>query len=429
MSPVSRFLGLAASLLVLSASAPPSAPPAGRWEIEILPVLETPVGDLLKIVGRDLNELGQVAGTAGNSSTAAFRYTPGVGMEDLDPDGRYRSRVPIGGVMNDRGHVFGMTHDASGQSDVFLYTDARGFRRLPRGKTDEIRRGFSTFGGQTGIPDAGHLCGYVRPADENLPTQAFVYLPRKGWTNLADLHPRFASEHTYCTYTNERGDLTLAIPGRSAPGVEPAYSTQEVFVRIGRAPVVRLPTEHPPVSVVGELNSTGMLPGVHVVPGGGERAYVWDPERGFEEIHPAGMRESAALYASDDSRVWGILRKGRYWDHVFSYTSDEGLDIELRRKHFKRIARRHDRTFRGVSSSQANNVGTIVGDVRDGERNLPFFYSRESGLVDLKRVIDRLRADFDPHYVAALNDRNEILLVGETSQPAPRLTSAIMRRR
>lgn len=440
-----HVLRFSSVILLLGASiAPAPAPP--RWQIEVLPALSVPNGQLIHIWARDINERGQVAGTAeGSLASAVFRYTPGVGMEDLDPDGQYRSRAFIGSSINNRGHVLGRTYDRVWrQKDVFLHRGPRrGLDDLGKGKTPTVAAGFETFGGQTFIPEDGHFCGSVRIVgqDGTVSRRPYLYTRRGGWADLTRLHPRFQLESAvYCKYTNQRGDLVLAIAGASG--------TQEAFVRIGRERVVEIPSFELAMNTTAEPNGSGTVAGIYRTPEGDDpvynlRAYVWTPEAGLTPLHPEGVMESQALFVTERSEVWGILSTdgiapgpdGRLVglsDKVFRYRQASGLRVVLDRADFEALARRHGRELRDMWLTGANNRGAVVGQVAiEPFGALPFYYSKRSGLVDLASVVDQLAVDFvlDETRLADVvdvNDKGDILLVGAGRDLGP-VRSAILR--
>jgi probable HAF family extracellular repeat protein len=432
--------GLVGALVAPMASAAP------RWRIEVLPPLSTPAGELSTIKGLDLNERGQVAGTAEGppGTSAAFRYTPGVGMEDLDPNGRYRSEVPIGGAMNEFGDVFGQVlvknSPVREQEDVFLNRGDGSFDFLEQGKTAIVSRGFTTFGEQEYLPDSGHICGFAfrRLPSGGLEVRPYLYLPDTGWTDLSTLHPRFQEQSVFCKFTNQRGDLVFSISGPPAPDEEPPFGHQEAFV-LRDGEITEIPTFGRLVTVPGPHNEAGMVPGVYVDAAGRERAYVWTPERGLVTIHPPFAQESYAAYVSDySSVVVGALRMGRprgepYHDNVFTYSRSKGLRIAIDKQALSNLLRRYRLAFRGVDVWSVNNRGAIVGLVyfEGGGVGIPYYYSKTTGLVDLKAVVDSFDVDFrlTDGGVAApteLNDRGDILLVGTTRSSPRRFATAIL---
>lgn len=389
-----------------------------RWTIDILPPLVTPVGELPNIVGLDLNELGQVAGTANDPAhVAAFRFTPGVGMEDLDPNGGYLSGVRIGGSLNDRGDVLLFTLDSNGeQSDIFLYTTDRGFRSLATGKNRRVRTSFRTSAGATALPNAGHICGFVSRLGGGV--EPYIFRPESGWESLRSVHPRFRTGNAICKYTNERGDLVFAV----SEGGE-----QEAFVSIRGKEVVELPGFARNINVTGEINDSGVVPGLYVDERGRERAYVWLPRRGLVDLQrQRRLRQAAALHASADSVVWGVLTKHLRADTIFSWTEAEGLRFRVRRPRLRQVTRRHGLEFGGVGINSASDRGAIVGEIATVQGAfLPYYFSRETGLVDLIRVIESLGAGFTPTAARETNDRGQVLLFGLEGDSSRAVTAVL----
>lgn len=429
-----RRTTLTLTLTALVAAAP-TASRAEHWEIEILPPLATQAGQLPDVYGRDINERGQVAGQASSGRTSAlFRYTPGGAMEDLDPDGAYRSLPSLGGVINDRGDVFGLTRDPQyRQSDIFVQRGNGTLDLLERGKTRLLRESFEIFPGQTSIPDAGHLCGTTRANDAAHTRRPWMWLPGSGWTPLVGADPRLTTEdYVYCKYTNERGDAVLSTSGPVPPGQFPPVGSQEAFVLIGGQSFYQLPTFGLPVNVTQEINDAGAVPGLYLEEFGRERAYVWTAQGGLVHLNPRKIQESAALFINEDSVVAGILRKGRYYDRVFTWSQAEGLHVVVRRRPLARLAKKYGR-FLGVYVTSINESGAIVGYVRFDPRvagGVPFYWSRSTGLVDLAAVVHDLGVDFQLDHGAGaypfeLNGRGDVLLWGQVTVPR-RWTTAIL---
>jgi probable HAF family extracellular repeat protein len=110
--------------------------------------------------GHGLNDSGQVAGTAsaGGSSVHAFRYTDGVGMEDLGTlDG---DEDNFGKAINAHGHVVGTSGPA--QSGGFIFTEETGMLELwPLivGPPEDLQENDLE---PLDINDVGQVCGNAR---------------------------------------------------------------------------------------------------------------------------------------------------------------------------------------------------------------------------------------------------------------------------
>jgi probable HAF family extracellular repeat protein len=79
-----------------------------------------------------INNSGQVAGASydGQGKNLAFRFTNGVGLVNLGTLGGNSSSVDSHGTMNEWGDVVGTAQTAEGTSHVFLYTDEFGMADL-----------------------------------------------------------------------------------------------------------------------------------------------------------------------------------------------------------------------------------------------------------------------------------------------------------
>lgn len=407
-----------ALICVLAVADADAAHQDAGWSIEVLPPLQTPVGELPTVAGQDLNEVGQVAGIAYNTlNVTVYRYTPGEGMLDLDPNGRYRVTMPTSGGMNDRGDVLMFPLGDDGREDILLYTDEGGHRSLQRGKNRRVRTSFQLGPGTSRIPNAGHLCGFVVPPQGGW--EPYIFRPDTGWESLRHLHPRFRTAATVCKYTNERGDLVFG----SAVGGE-----QEAFVSIAGERPVQLPAFAQNVNVTGEIGQSGVVPGLYLDARGRERAYVWSPQAG-PVVLPlrAGLRQAAALFATADGTVWGLTGKRRRNDSIFVWNERDGLRLPVRGAMLRRLARRRGLALRLVKLESVNDVGAVVGRViADDSTSVPFYYSVETGLVDLGRVVEALGVDFAPDIAFEVNNRGQVLLGGRTLGPPQRTTRAIL---
>ena len=145
-----RLLGMAAVVFALSTLV--VAPATAEFEVEILGTLATGEGELSVIRAVEINHRGQVVGTAhpgpgdGTPGFAAFRFTPGTGMENMDPEGGASS---FGDRINRRGHVFGHEfHRRTLFGRTFLFTAIRHRNKL---RKDRVMAAFATFEGTSDL--------------------------------------------------------------------------------------------------------------------------------------------------------------------------------------------------------------------------------------------------------------------------------------
>lgn len=408
-----RRTTLLAAAVACSASwaiaAPAVAPP--MFELTVLPPLVTPDGESDRLLARDINGRGQVVGTAGSSdgSTAVFRYTPGVGMEDLDPDGRYRSAA---WAINDRGQVFGATGRRSGRlRDLFLFSDESGFDFLDEGKTPAIRETFLFRG--VDLPRSGEILGSVREDSRLVP---YLYSPDEGWRDLSGLHPRFEQEDT-AGVSAKAGRYIFTVLNHPLPGEQPPFQHSEAFVLLRSGELKEIESPGRPVVKAGRINRSGRIAGLYIDDRAQSRAYVFTPAGGLVDVHPRRFRESFATEVLEDGTVVGMAKRGREYKTIFLYTGAEGSRVLLKRQ-LRRLARRRDLKLESVDVEDVNNRGEIVGCIYSGPAapNVPFYYSPEHGLYDLWKVTKGLGTGaFRARCGARINDASQILLDGRAS--------------
>lgn len=142
-----------------------------------------------------VNDAGQVAGTAQvpGGAAHAFRYTPGVGMVDLNPANVVASGAQ---AINASGQVAG-TMVVNGQSHAFRYTDGAGVQDLGTGG------GFHSLA--YAINDKGQVVGDIRTS---LWPRAFFYSDETG---MVDLNTRIDTDSgwllTHAYGINSRGEI------------------------------------------------------------------------------------------------------------------------------------------------------------------------------------------------------------------------------
>lgn len=381
-----------------------------RYVLHRLEPLETPVGVLDQVRALDLNDRGQIVGRAHNGGfggtfhSAAFLFTPGVGMKDLDPDGAYLSRAL---AVNDRGLVFGVVSGPFGpagrvsQKDVFLYEPGEGFTFL--GTNPRLRRQFSF----SDLNNRGEVVGTLvaRRRDRNLP---YLYTPDQGWIDLRFAHPRLAQiESSQPHLLDDRGDVVLFTADalgddeflRQVYVLHPDGALDEIEGRFGvhTRPVHRSP-----------LNRTGgLLDNLRTWSGFRTRLYL--PGKGWRFLLPRDVGPDVSSWIGSTGLIGGLLHGGQYWDSVFTY--DERREPKLRIE----ITPEDSRAFVGAETFgvivwDMNDRGDFIGEVR-ALRSAWFVYSRETGLQDLQAIVDESGGG-DLTLLAArrINKRGQILL-------------------
>jgi probable HAF family extracellular repeat protein len=129
---------------------------AFRWANGVFLDLGVPAG-LMQSFGFAINSKGQVAGhavSASGNEERIFRYTDGVGLEDLGGVGEHNQVFGMNGL----GQIVGRGRPTSGSQQAFLYTDETGLISL-NALIDPSLGWFILGAG--GINDAGQIAGWA----------------------------------------------------------------------------------------------------------------------------------------------------------------------------------------------------------------------------------------------------------------------------
>ncbi len=369
-----------------------------------LPALAISGGTLDSISARALNNRGQVVGRAdnldaGNPRHAAFRYTPDVGMEDIDAEGTYASE---GVAINKYGHVFGLTFSGVAQDGFFIYRDATGFDFLDKG----VNRGLQVTFSLLDMNDTGDLVG-VRPRRDGrlIP---YLYTDEDGWVSLTVLEPSFARYSTLPVAINDMGEMLFT----STPG--PSRG-QDAYVLLGGDQLVQLGHFGGHVNVPRGFNKQGRVVGFSETATGQVRAYLFKPGRGMIDLHRGRFTGSLAGWLTQKGLVGGIF-ENEAPDTLFTFD-------ERRSQKLKVIARPADfrsllpagASLTGIEVIDMNErlefVGRIEGADSSGAVLQRFFYfSRAVGLLDLQEILDAEGSERQIHEVLNVNDRGAVLV-------------------
>lgn len=382
-------------------------------ELVVAPPLITPIGEMRCSVFWDINERGQATGDANpclSTVSAAVRFSATGGLEDLDPDGEYRS---TGFSINRRGTVLGFVKGGSVfYVESFLHRPGSGFDFLGKGKTDVIRKGFFPgFYTRQGLPRSEAIFGTVLYLEEGA-ARPHLYTKRKGWVNLSHLHPRFAEETTAGVYMNDAGYQVFVVVGVPPPGEEPPTGRQEYFVRSPDGTLTQVVSPGRPVMPAGRPNRKGRMAGLYLTDDARERAYVWTPRTGLVDIHPDGFRSSFALGTNKRGESFGALERKREHTDVFVHTKQNGLEVVISRDDLVELVRKRRGTLKDVYPWDINDRGEIVGcvGVKRG-REFSFYYSPSRGLFGIDELLDGLGSEFGERECSArfINNRGQIL--------------------
>lgn len=405
-----RLLGTVATALCVAV--PVSAQ---TFELTVIPPLDTPVGELAFFQAWDINNKGEVAGTAHDGDfrpSAASRYSAARGIEDLDPSGEYRS---FAWAISGKGLVFGFIAGGSIFSeDIFLHGKRTGFDFLEKGKTEEIATGFMFgFRSRGALPRSGKLFGSVLSfGAEGTRLVPHIYTKKRGWRDLSGVHPRFADEPTFGAYINEVGHQVFVVPGQPREGEEPPTGRQDVFVRLKTGEIHEVISPGRPVTPGSRPNGRGRMAGLYLTDDAREHAYAFTPESGLVSIHPDGYQESFALGTNRRGAIFGTLKEDQTYADVFVHTEQRGVEVVASRSQLEELAKGRKGTFNGVRAEDMNNKGEIVGCVYMSRGpDFPFLYSPKHGLFDLDAVLRELDPTLRADGCSVLvNDRSQALL-------------------
>lgn len=365
--------------------------------------------DLGSIVARALNDAGQVTGEArGEGGRSAFRFTPGAGVEGLDPRGDSSSS---GWTINEAGDVFGLLHAGMNarQTGFFLHRPESGFDLLDRRANARIRRTFEL----RGMNDAGDLAGAVLNRATGA-KEPYLYTAEDGWTPLAGIDPRFRRSSTLAWAINNVDDLIFL--------VELAGGRSEAFALFGGDRLVGLGDFGRRSNLPAGLNDNGRVAGMALDGAGLAHAYVLRaPGAGVTDIHPRNFRESAAIAVSAKGVVGGLVA-GAVPEGIFTWDPrrQRKFRVEARRAHFRTLLPAGS-TFEGIEVTDVNErlefVGRVRGEGPDGEAVERFFYfSPPFGLSDVQDLVTAAGSAQTVTGLADVNNWGEILVLFENGE-------------
>ncbi len=400
------------SLLLVTAAAVTAQAP--RYEVTLLEPLETPEGDLVPVwIAWEINNAGQVVGTATRlfpCKKAPFRYTPGVGMENLDPTGSWES---YGKGINERGQVFGYTlKNACNplaypvQDRIFLYSDDEGFDFLEKGSSKHIVRNLFF----RDMNEAGDIVALVDYPGYAV-WQSFLYTQSDGWRNLADRQPRLRSRKGAAAVVrqiNNAGDMAVTY---SKPG-----GYRDPFLLLGGEMLMYVGDFGAGMTDAGQINEFGRMIGVSRTASMDDHAYFFSPSGGMVDIQPRRFKESFPCGINSEGVVTGLLRKpGRTYDTLFTWD-------ERRRPRMEILARRAD--FRALFQESLDYGNAYVFDVNEGLEMVGtvfgrndsgkavryyFYFSPETGVLDLSELFEPFEEGAILVSISDMNDRGDIL--------------------
>lgn len=402
--------------MVLAVLAATAADAQSRtYTLHLLEPLETPVGMLDQVRALDMNERGQVVGRVHNGDltdfkSAAFVFTPGAGMRDLDPDGSYLSRAD---AINDHGEIFGRSGTSSpnprSQRMLFLFRPGEGYDFM--GENRQIHQAFWF----RDMNNAGEVVGGVF-SKRRRSYVPYLYSPGEGWINLLPVDPRLAvGTFSRAELVNDHGEIVFVTDPEELETRWYVLHRDDSFVDLGsfhRDAADFAPSHERRFSKTGEM--VGVVAAERVV--GPVSAFdrihavLYRPGRGKLDVHPRGFKASGGNWIGKRGLVGGTLQDGRSRDTVFTYDErrQPKLRVEITADDFRRLV---GGEIRKVILFDMNDRGDFIGYVS----TLPdvwFFYSRETGLLNLGEILAQSGGE-DLLLMAArqLNNRGQILLL------------------
>lgn len=374
-----------------------------RFEVTVLPDLQTPFGAFPMVEGRALNNRGEVAGQAcgavrpTESGCAAFRLRSGV-MEDLDPDGRYRSTAI---AINKRGVVLG---------ELGFGADRRFFKTSRNGTVEFLDRGLprSESGRPIGIFVRSFTDRGLVVADVTLKgrSEPFLWSDAVGaWEPLTAGEPEFAGDLRFHGI-NDRREAVLVTAGE---GGSAAY-----LYRRDRSIIVIRPMAQGIVTLTPPTRA-GAVSG-RVFENDSDKAIYFDRARGLRSIHPEGFRHSYALQTLEDGTALVAATRGRLEGPTifyFTYHPRAGLKPLWTEEQIRDLRERagcgkpnRNDFFPPRMNRRGESIATLycIGG-RGGVH-----FSRETGFTLLREVLAEQGFDDGAAEGRGINDRGQLLV-------------------
>lgn len=382
-----------------------------------LPPIQTSGGTFDGNFAWAMNERGQVAGEADKDyDFRAVRYTPEVGMEDLQPD---RAPYSYATLINERGDVFGYlfegirTYRANFQVGFFIYRGRPGqgpgeFDFLEKGSRQALRVGFQA----TDMNEAGDVIGRF---DGHLP---FLYDHELGWTPLLPLDRRLRRGFTEAVKINDAGEILLR-------NDRPNGMVDEFLLRRnGR--ISRLGNLGGGAVYSNLLAESGRTIGSSETAAGQLHAFIFDPGAGMTDIHRR-FDNSAAVWLTSRGVIGGVMLSEaepnglRHGLAIFTWdeTRRPQLQVVARRMDFQPLLAADHATVTSITALRMNERLEFVGQVQgstDGGASIERFFFRDAQghVYDMEKLLRAAGLDREILQVRGFNDRCDILLTTES---------------
>ena len=347
-----------------------SDPRDGATEVEPLGGWDEPWGREEYVLGGQLNDRGQVAGTSTTDATGEFHaylWSASDGSVDLGTLGGTSS---ASAAINDRGQVAGTARTAAGDLHAFHWDSRTGMTDL------------GTLGGTSSsvsdMNNRGQVVGVSETASGE--RHVFIWDARRGMTDLGVV---YGSSLFRPLDVNERGQVV------GVAGTTP--SEREGFFWDRRSGVMDLGTVVYPrywYQGVLFLNNAGQVAGTRITGSGESHAFRWHARTGMTDLGTLGGDSSQAQALNARGQVVGSAQTASGESHAFAWHSRTGM-VDL-----------DPVGGRDSYAVALNNRGRVAGTFTTGCEDGPwacgaFAWGRRAGLVELggqgtnARSIDR----------------------------------------
>jgi probable HAF family extracellular repeat protein len=256
---------------------------AGFQDIGIPPSGE---GELVAFLAVDINERGQVTGTAPNqfssSASRAFLWTQSGGFQGLGTVPPHRGFAEAQAI-NERGHVVGFSGTDFGDFAPFLWTPESGMRNLG------FLPGSCCAARAEGVNDRDHVVGNME-----FDARAFLWTAATG---MRELRPPAGFSTFFAADINNQGQIV----GTGQPTGDFAF---HAVLRAPTGAFRDLGTLRGTNSVAHAINERAQVVGTSFVSGGsGSRAFLWTRARGLQDL--------GALPGRSRNEAHGINNRGQ----------------------------------------------------------------------------------------------------------------------
>lgn len=351
-------------------------------------------------LGSALNNVGQVTGKtgeegAGGLGAQAFRFDPDGRMIILN-DGPFPQSGGL--VINDLGQVAGLVCVTEGlpcDFYIFRYTDGVGLELL-----GVLGDGDSAH--PSAINELGDVVGESH-FDPSAAVHAFLFTDEEGMIDLGTL-PSDANISSEATDVNNARQVV----GRSFMGPSPGGGLRAFLWEDGV--MQDLGTFGGSQSGAAGINEAGQIVGSADLPDHTDHAFRHTPGVGMEDLNPPFATSSRGLLINESGTIAGTFRNDD-GDSTFLFSDELGFfDIGVFEPAENSIL---------VEPTDMNSSGQIVGRALNiPSDDLPllwhqFFWSPETGLVDLSTVIETGPRDVVLSEAVAIDDSGRILVNGE----------------